>query len=754
MTRTASEGTFATLCRRLLSTAGIALAAILAAPTVAKACAGGDCESEPLPLIAELKGGKTCYGIFGMGVPFLNPYNDTRVNLALLLEDRKLLKLALVPLVPMAGPPPGTLALPAEHAVPFRMESLRGLKSGTPAPPSPSPAQAELLALAARLQLDGARAEEALTRVSATQTGRCAAESPETLLDFVRAVADEAGLGDAERAILAGERLRVGGLCLDMADPPQPLAVTSSAGQAFAAYLGAARHFYRDQLEAAEGDFAALGASPAAWVSEAARYMIGRVHLNQAQFRAFKDFGLLDPAAVDQQKLALAKTDFRGYLDTHPAGRYAASARGLFRRIDWLGRDAGAFTQDLATALAAYDGHPPATERMFELLDEVDSKYLSESGLSPDHELAWQVPELAATTVLTRMRDFKTGSGDSLYRPVAADTVKQHRAELAAAASPLLVDFLDLAQAYWIDHDPAKVVQATESRKPSAAMGNVEFSLLVLRGIALEATGRGPDANALWHGLLGTSDDALRWALPQLALALNDERTGKLADVFAPDSVVREPALHRPLLKHAAPPDLLRAVVARPDTSAEDKSTALFTLLYKQLVQGDVGGFGDTLAQFPPQQFQDIDGLHLFLWKGQSAPNYACPALAESARRLAAAPTDPAALNCVGVFFYRFEDGLSPGSKPPADELGGTPDRFAGKVRTRLDLYLAVIGNPTAQGDAEAYALYRAVNCFASSGSNHCGDQDIPKEQRKRWFDRLKQTYKDNAWGRAQKYWW
>jgi hypothetical protein len=751
---TTHDGSFVTLGRRLLSTTCVALAAALAAPIAAMACAGGDCESEPLPLIAELKGGKTCYGLFGMGVPFLNPYNDTRVNLALLLQDRKLLTLSLPP--PQAAPAasPGALAPSTDYSVPFRMEDLRGLKIYSSDTPSPAPAPAELTGLLARLQLDGTLADQALTRIGAVQTGRCAAESPQTLLDFIRAVAGEAGLADAERAMLAGERLRMAGRCLDMADPAQPLAATSSAGQAFAAYLGAARHFYRDQLEEAEGDFAALGASPAAWVSEAARYMIGRVHLNQAQVGAFKDFGLLDPAAVDGQKLALAKTDFRGYLEAYPAGRYAASARGLFRRIDWLGRDADAFTQDLAAALAADDGHPPEAARIFALLDEVDSKYLSEGGLSPEREVAWRVPELAATTVLTRMRDLKTGSGDRLYRPVAADAVTQHRAELSTAASPLLVDFLELAQAYWIDHDPAKVVQATEGRKPSAAMGNVEFSLLVLRGIALESAGRSQDANALWRGLLGSSDDALRAALPQLALALNDERTGKLAEVFAPGSLVREPALHRPLLKYAAPADLLRTVVGRPEATAEDRSTALFTLLYKELVHGDVSGFGDTLAQFPPQQFQDIDGLHRFLWSGQSAPDYPCPALADSVHRLAAAPDDPKALNCVGEFFYRFEDRLSPGAKPPADELGGTPDGFTGKARTRLDLYLAVIDNPQARGDAEAYALYRAVNCFASSGGNHCGDQDIPKEQRKRWFDRLKATYKDNAWGRAQKYWW
>src|SRR5262249_48793510 len=155
-----------------------------------------------------------------------------------------------------------------------------------------------------------------------------------------------------------------------------------------------------------------------------------------------------------------------------------------------------------------------------------------------------------------------------------------------------------------------------------------------------------------------------------------------------------------PLLKYAASPELLRAVIGRSDAPDADRSTALFTLLYKQLVRGDAKGFGATLAQFPPQKFPEIDGLHLFLWSGQGGKDYACPALAEATKPLAAAPNDPKALNCLGEFFYRFEDRLVVGTKPPADELGGTPDGFAGSVRSRLDLYLAVITNPAAKGDA------------------------------------------------------
>jgi hypothetical protein len=231
--------------------------------------------------------------------------------------------------VPQNDTPPQPL-----YPVPFWLQSYRDLKDD-PSAATPPPAERDaLLADAAALGLDGKLVEDALTRLAATQTGRCAAEAPATVVDFVRAVADEPGLAVVERSALAGERLRIAGLCLKTSDPPQPLAMSGPAGQGFAAYLEGVRHFYRDELDAAESDFAALTSGSTGWVMEAAVYMVGRVHLNQGQLNAFKDYGEFDPKAVDKAKLTLARTDLQHYLDAYPAGRYAASARGLFRRID------------------------------------------------------------------------------------------------------------------------------------------------------------------------------------------------------------------------------------------------------------------------------------------------------------------------------------------------------------------------------------------------------------------------------------
>ncbi len=56
-------------------------------------------------------------------------------------------------------------------------------------------------------------------------------------------------------------------------------------------------------------------------------------------------------------------------------------------------------------------------------------------------------------------------------------------------------------------------------------------------------------------------------------------------------------------------------------------------------------------------------------------------------------------------------------------ELGGTPSDFPGKPYARLETYRAIIADPKAAPPVadKAYALYRAVRCYAPAGNNACG---------------------------------
>ena len=71
-----------------------------------------------------------------------------------------------------------------------------------------------------------------------------------------------------------------------------------------------------------------------------------------------------------------------------------------------------------------------------------------------------------------------------------------------------------------------------------------------------------------------------------------------------------------------------------------------------------------------------------------------------------------------------------------------------------MDGYLKVIADKQADGEARAYALYRAVECYAPAGYNECGKQDIPKGTRKAWFQMLHKEYQTSNWTALLKYYW
>ncbi len=71
-----------------------------------------------------------------------------------------------------------------------------------------------------------------------------------------------------------------------------------------------------------------------------------------------------------------------------------------------------------------------------------------------------------------------------------------------------------------------------------------------------------------------------------------------------------------------------------------------------------------------------------------------------------------------------------------------------------MDGYLKVIADKQAVEEDRAYALFRAINCFAPSGFNGCGSQDIAPVQRKQWFRTLKGQYSATPWAKSLKYYW
>jgi hypothetical protein len=80
--------------------------------------------------------------------------------------------------------------------------------------------------------------------------------------------------------------------------------------------------------------------------------------------------------------------------------------------------------------------------------------------------------------------------------------------------------------------------------------------------------------------------------------------------------------------------------------------------------------------------------------------------------------------------------------------------QFKGKEYSRLEAYKATISDQQANATDKAYSLYRAIRCYAPTGNNTCGGTEVPKLQRKAWYDRLKTQYKNTPWAKELRYYW
>ena len=663
-------------------------------------------------------------------LPFLSPGNDSRVNLQLLLLDAGQAKL---------GPPPATdppTPPIADSASAFTLEAFSVLVG--PRPPAP-PADADS-------SPDYASGEGSRCRSNAD--GAAA---------FEAALGQAAAVPQAERAILVAAREAVSPDCdaaTASAAYPPPGGVRSPLGRQFARYLAGTDEFYGGDFDDARKDFAAAGASPQPWLKETATYMLGRVSLNQAQAGAFDEYGLLSADKVDAAAVNAADAAFQTYLRAYPAGRYAASARGLLRRVAWLAGKPQQLAADYAWSFA----HAGPTERnvaVGDLVLEVDDKLLTKVAPADISD-----PTLLAVRDLMAMR---RDPADPKPNPALIAFADLQAQRPAFASRPDLFDYLLAAHLFYVEADPAGALSHLDASPPAGPMNDLAFSRQVLRGLALGAQKNFAGARSLWLQLIPLARPAFQRPMLDLALAMNEERDGRLAQVFAAGSPVHDPQVREILLSRDAGPALLAQRINDQAAPGRERRTARYVLLYKDIMNGRYGSFAPDAALTAPKAEAPANPDNpagaepdpkLFDWSGH-AQGYVCEDLARLARALAAAPNNAHDLLCLGEFArLNGLDGDSLNSGAPADELGGTPSLFPGHTFARLDAYKRLIADPKTPAGERAYALYRAINCYAPSGNNECDGAGVPQSERARWFHTLKSSYAGSEWAGALKYYW
>jgi hypothetical protein len=676
-----------------------------------------------------------------LGRPVISPGNDTRINLLLILRSLAGRSIG-------AGAPAAAQSKAGETGRHvnyddvggsfFTWESLRQ----TYWPETPD--------------AGGGEADDACAR------------RPEAMAALTAALTEERGLPDRDRQLILARRAK-----LTCPSAEASGEAVSAAGGEYLAYLKAAADFYQGDWELARTGFAGLRHAKSAWVAETAAYMPIRIALRAATEDAVDQWGGFEGVQkVDQEEVAAARAGIAAYLRDYPRGRYAESARNLMRRVMWLAGENVALARTYEQALREVSLDAPGAA---DLIEEIDRRILMEEEGMAAVATARDAPILQAVVDLERMRVDESG------KPMALTGT-----ELAAQAGTFgramdLYAYLRGTRAWYAGEDAAVVLDLTPAIQPTGARTSLDFSRVVLRGMAL-AKRADPSEAGYWTAAIRAADPLFEQPFAQLGLAIRWENDGRLDKVFAPDSPVTDRRIREVLLENVAPPDILRKVSRDATRTRHERETAQFTLLYNDLARGAYAAFAADIALVAPDAKSAPEGpagdglIPITVGKftaGTWSDGFGCPEIRRTATTLARTPDDARALLCLGDFYRlngfdqvgrgnTFPKAIAPGR--PHEVLGEGPDLFPGRIRFRETIYNAIIANRRADPDMRAYALYRAVRCYAPGGNNSCGpawtgasaeaNQGVPISQRRAWYEELKQKYPDSRWAKALRYYW
>lgn len=701
---------------------------------------------------AQASSDDTCYPTFSLlrdsldvcnNLAFLTPGNDSRVNLRLLLADRKAL-----PLKPNALSDDELSA--GYGPVPFAVTRLEeGVIEGDESEESGAAALSTVLD---QLGIKRETSDSAGQAFLQGEGSRCRSNRDDSAADFIGQLLDTPSLSDAERQSLARSRVQLLDGCTWEGEKQAallPTDIQSADGKAFLTYLQAASDFYSGRFAAAETGFASLNASTQPWLKETALYMVARTRLNDAQKDAFDEYGMLKEN-IDPAPFAKVAEAFEQYLVAYPKGSYALSAKGLMRRVHWLSDDFDKLAEDY-------------TWQLTEASEEQRNMTLEALIQETDNKLLIFMADAAPSALMTATSDLMQMRPDQQYKLTRDKLLAQKD---IFAQQPAMFEYLQAVFALYMDKNPAEALKLLP-KDIAASLDYFAFSQQTLRGLALEAGNDLPGAQDLWLKLLPLVKQPLQREQLELALAINYERSGQLAKVFASDSPIQSAQVRLILLGKTADAPLLRQQITQ-GISDEEKATAQFVLLYKELLHSQFAAFGDDLKALPEKTAETKLGtslgylystgqtLQLFHWNGSKAESdYTCPSIGDTAALLLANGKDPKGLNCLGEFILRNGlDGMPLDQRPSAPQLGSSEPAFKGDVFSRLNGYQTVIADTKAGRDEKAYALYRAINCYAPSGYNSCGGKDVGQSVRKGWFKQLKTTYGATTWGETLQYYW
>ena len=634
---------------------------------------------------------------------FLNPNNDTRQNLVLLLKDRNLIRPTTNKTSPAADPD-STLAI----------------------------------------------GDASISQSNAKGTS-----------EFIAALQTEASMSEREKSELQAARLA-------LRDAKN---ITSPLGKQFQAYLSAARTFYGSDFTKALAAFYALRTSQSAWIKEAALYMEGRCLVNAAQSNAF-DEGIFALEKVDKKANKEARVRFQLYLTTYPEGRYAASARGLLRRVSVLEGDKKGLIGEYSWQLR----HPTSAQSYADL-DQIVNEIDTMTNAFEDVKET-QDPILLSVFDMAKMR--APANAEAKNKLTIEQLIKQKK---VFESEPDLFNYLNASFAFYVQHNATDALKILDELSKSKTLSlsspqpnsNLAVSVATLRALALEELKKSNEARVIWKQILAKTNDQSQRDVGQLGLAINLEQRGEIDQIFNAENAIANPLIRALVLQNTASASILRQQLKDKKLHQDLGRLAIFTLLQKDIIYGFYDDFvadfkahksklGEPVydekgrfrtAELSTTPFSDSPAV--FHWPGKvDAEDYECPNLINLASRLSKNPDAASNLICLGEFIREtdWDRVLQTAASPPSDAIGGALPQFTGSAFKRDAAYQHIFNDKTATHNEKAYALYRLINCYAPTGSNSCSNTHEALKTRRAWFAQLKKNYADTSWGKNLKIYW
>ncbi len=652
-------------------------------------------------------------------LPVLYPANDSQTNMTLLLSD-----LELATIKPMTAD--ANLWDAVYGTVPFDAANLSSLT------------QNKLPNQRKRLERNDTVFDERCTSFdSGNQT-------------FNTQVQNNKAIPNLEKQILISERKKMN----QCGDKIELIAINpnwSITTRQYASYLNASILFYNSNYSAATKIYTVLTNVEDTWLKETSQYMLIRTSLNSAYATGVDKYGDVYLDNINQNLLKQFLDNINAYLKAYPNGQYIASARGFMRRGFWLSK-----RQDLLVNEIVWQLKNPTSKfynlEMSELPAEIDRRVFDSSAFNLSN---LKDPFFLAVYDLMHMRE----SNSENYHSISWAQLNAQKDFFRT--QPELFQYLQAAHLFFVQNK-AQEAQNYLAKANAKNSSYLQLSQTFLRGQILEKIGQPQNAEEYWHQELTQAKDSYQRSLFETALSNHLAIKQDYSAFIGEKAQITQPNLQRNFITQIANTNSLQKIIQSDQSNINQKQAAIYTLLSKSLVHQQFELFKQSYAFMPKnamqyqgynsdnEQLKNKPDFSNFIWNGAHiTPQLKCSNLETLVNQLAQTPKDSLLNVCLGEYF-RSEQGYSLQQLSYNEKQ---TSNFSGKIFARGQIYQDLIKS-SSKSDLQAYALYRAIQCYAPSGINDCGGNEVNKSVRKQWFDKIKTDYPNTSWAKSLKYYW